>query len=62
LYTSGAAYSCFLEGELGRLSKGKVADLVVLSGDLLRSGQAELKNLRVEMTLMDGKVVYDGAV
>jgi predicted amidohydrolase YtcJ len=58
LYTSGAAYSCFLDGTLGTLSKGKYADLVLLNGDPLRAGPAELKEIRVEMTLMDGKVVY----
>jgi len=61
LYTVNAAYSCFLEGKLGSISKGKYADLAVLSGDPLRAGPAELKNLRVEMTLMDGKVVYGKA-
>ena len=61
LYTLDAAYSCFLEGKLGSLSRGKLADLAVLSGDPLLAGAAELKNLRVEMTLMDGKVVYGRA-
>jgi hypothetical protein len=58
LYTADAAYSCFLEGRLGSISRGKYADLAVLNGDPLRAGPAELKEIRVEMTLMDGKVVY----
>jgi len=58
LYTADAAYSCFLEGKLGSLSKGKLADLAVLNGDPLRVGPAKLKDLSVEMTLMDGKLVY----
>jgi predicted amidohydrolase YtcJ len=62
LYTIDAAYSCFLESKLGSISKGKYADLAVLSGDPLRAGPSELKNLRVEMTLMEGKVVYGEAV
>jgi predicted amidohydrolase YtcJ len=59
LYTSGAAYSCFLDKELGSISKGKFADLVVLSDDPLKAGPQELKNIRVEMTLMNGTVVFD---
>jgi len=58
LYTVDAAYSCFLEGKLGSLTKGRLADLVVLSDDPLSADPAELKNLRVEMTLMEGKIVY----
>ncbi|MFA5064685.1 MAG: amidohydrolase [Dehalococcoidia bacterium] len=61
LYTAGAAYSCFLEKELGTLAKGKLADLVMLSGDPLSADPEELKNIRVEMTLMDGKIVYSRA-
>jgi len=61
LYTVGAAYSCFLESSLGSLSKGKYADLAMLSGNPLSADPAELKNLRVEMTLMEGKVVYSKA-
>jgi len=61
LYTVDSAYSCFLEGKLGSLSRGKLADLAVLSGDPLRASDEEVKNLRVEMTLLDGKVVYGRA-
>jgi len=61
LYTAEAAYSCFLEAKLGSLSRGKLADLVVLNGNPLHVGPAELKDLRVETTLMDGKVVYGQA-
>ncbi|MCX5994352.1 MAG: amidohydrolase [Chloroflexi bacterium] len=62
LYTVNAAYSCFLEGKSGSLSKGRYADLVVLSGDPLQANPAELKDLKVETTLMDGKVVYGEAI
>ncbi|MFA5401111.1 MAG: amidohydrolase [Dehalococcoidia bacterium] len=58
LYTSGAAFSCFLESELGSISKGKLADLVMFSGDPLNADPEELSNISVEMTLMDGKIVY----
>ncbi len=54
-YTRGAAFSLFAEGELGELSPGKRADLVVLSGD---PRVAPLEGIRVEMTLLSGEVVF----
>jgi len=57
LYTVGAAYSCFMERDLGSLAKGKFADLVMLSGDPLSADPEELSNIRVEMTIMNGKIV-----
>ena len=61
MYTLNAAYSCFLEGKLGSISGGKYADLAVLSGDPLRAGAAELKDIRVDVTIMEGKVVHGRA-
>jgi len=57
LYTAGAAYSCFLEKELGSIANGKLADLAVLSANPLNAGPEELRKIRVEMTVMNGKVV-----
>ncbi len=54
-YTSGAAYALFAEGELGELSPGKRADLVVLSAD---PREGNLGDIRVEMTLLDGEVIF----
>ena len=62
LYTINAAYSCFRERQTGSIAKGKWADLVVLNGDPLRVSPPELQNLKVEMTLMDGEVVYSEAL
>lgn len=58
LYTSGAAYSCFLEKQLGAISKGKYADLAILNTDPLKVKPEELKRLKVEMTLLNGEVVF----
>jgi len=62
LYTINAAYSCFRERQTGSIAKGKWADLVVLNGNPLQVDPEELKHLRVEMTVLDGEVVYSGAV
>jgi predicted amidohydrolase YtcJ len=58
LYTSGPAYSCFRELQLGTIASGKYADLVVLNTDPGRIGPEELKDLKVDMTILAGKVVY----
>lgn len=58
LYTTGAAYSCFREKELGKISRGKFADLVVLDTDPLQAEQDKLKDIRIAMTLLNGEVVY----
>ena len=59
LYTTNAAWSCFKEKESGSISKGKYADLAVLSDDPFQVDPQGLKNIKVEMTVLAGKVVYD---
>ncbi len=54
-YTAGGAYSLFAEEEFGEISPGKAADLVVLSGDPLRE---PLERIRVELTLLEGKIIF----
>jgi hypothetical protein len=61
LFTSGAAWSCFREKQLGTISRGKYADLVVLNADPLRVKAEGLKDIKVEMTLLSGNVVYNAA-
>ncbi len=58
LYTSGPAYSCFRELQLGTIASGKYADLVVLNTDPGRIGPEEIKDLKVDMTILAGKVAY----
>jgi predicted amidohydrolase YtcJ len=58
VYTMGAAYSFFAEGERGSIAPGRLADLVVLSGDPLACGVGELLALRGQMTIVGGQVVW----
>lgn len=57
-YTLSVAYSAFEEGAKGSLEVGKMADIVVLSKDLLTVDEAELPNTEVLYTIVDGQVVY----
>ncbi len=58
-YTSAAAWAAFEEQDKGTLSPGKLADLVVLSGDLLTIPTDEIPQVRVETTIVGGKVLYE---
>ena len=56
-YTSNAAWGSFDDQRKGTLSQGMLADLVVLSDDVLTS-PAKLKTASVLATIFDGKIVY----
>ena len=45
--------------EKGSISAGKLADLVLLSGDPFRVAPEALRDLKVVMTIVGGKVVYE---
>jgi hypothetical protein len=59
MYTSGAAKSNFEEGIKGSITPGKLADMVVLNGDPTELSTLEIKDIEVEMTLVNGEVVWD---
>jgi len=60
LYTRDAAHFSFEEKERGTLKEGKVADLVVLDKNPLTLSPQEIPNCHVRMTVVGGKIVYDG--
>ncbi len=57
-YTIDAAYAIFREGELGSIVPGKLADLVILSSDILTVPEEELLSTVVEATIVDGRFVF----
>jgi predicted amidohydrolase YtcJ len=57
-YTINNAYAEFEEYAKGSITPGKFADLVVLSENLFAISPAEIANVKVEMTVVDGNVVY----
>lgn len=57
-YTRDAAYAGFEEDLKGTIAIGKLADLVVLSKNILEVSDAELKQTRVDMTIIGGRVVW----
>ena len=57
-YTYWPAYVAGEEGYRGSITPGKVADLVVLSQDIFRVDPMAILETQVEMTVLDGKVVW----
>jgi predicted amidohydrolase YtcJ len=57
-YTLANAYAAFEEGSKGSIVKGKLADLTVLSKDIMTVPEDELRQARVLYTLVGGKVAY----
>ena len=57
-YTRWAAHQLFLDAEAGSLEVGKSADLAVWDHDPLTGPVDALKDLKCELTLFRGKVVY----
>ena len=62
-YTMGNAIAAFEEDIKGSLSPGKLADITILSQDLLTVGDDEINDTEIVMTIVGGKVRYaDGAI
>jgi len=60
-FTADAAWSLFLEREVGSLEVGKRADLVVFGRDPMTVAEREIPRAEVDLTLLDGRVAYDRA-
>jgi predicted amidohydrolase YtcJ len=59
-YTLGSAYAAFQEKERGSLEVGKLADLVVLSRDILADSERDhIADTQVLITIVGGKAVYE---
>ncbi len=57
-YTINSAYASFEENIKGSIEVGKLADLIVLSEDILTIDPVKIKDVEVEMTIFDGKIIY----
>jgi predicted amidohydrolase YtcJ len=58
MFTIWAAYGGFQEKTRGSIETGKLADLVVLSGDPLTVPAEHILDLNVDYTILDGKITY----
>ena len=58
MMTTGAAFSIFREEEVGSLESGKFADLIVVSSHPLSVDPNDIKDIKVLLTMVGGKVEY----
>ena len=57
-YTINNAYAAFEESHKGSLTPGKLADIVVLSQNVLSVDEEQIPNTEVDMTIVAGQVRY----
>jgi hypothetical protein len=58
-YTRGSAVAGFDEERLGELRPGFLADAVVLAEDVLEVPAEKIREVRVDLTIVGGRVVYE---
>lgn len=61
MYTAAGAYLSWEENKKGTIEVGKYADMIVLPDDPLKVPPVQLLKMKVDMTFVNGKLVYDRA-
>ena len=59
MFTIWAAYAAFEEGIKGSIEVGKLADLTILSADIMKIAEPEILKTRCVMTVIGGEVVFE---
>jgi predicted amidohydrolase YtcJ len=62
MYTINNAYASFEENIKGSIEPGKLADMAIISDDILICPSEAIKNIVSELTLTGGKIVYSSGV
>jgi predicted amidohydrolase YtcJ len=58
-YTIGGAYASFEENDKGSIVRGKLADFTLVDRDLTRVAPETIRDARVTMTIVGGRVVFE---
>ncbi len=58
-YTINNAYAAFEEDVRGSIREGKLADITIIDRNLLKIDPATILEMEVEMTIVDGQIVYE---
>ena len=58
-YTWNGAFASFEENFKGSIEVGKLADLVILNESILHVDKRNIKDVKVELTMINGEVLFD---
>src|SRR5690348_14245345 len=61
MFTMWPAYAAFEEKLRGSIETGKLADLTILSADIMTIPELEILKTRCVMTVINGEIVYEGS-
>jgi len=61
MFTLWPAYAAFEEKLRGTIEPGKLADLTILSADIMKIPEAEILKTRCVMTVINGEIVFEGS-
>jgi predicted amidohydrolase YtcJ len=59
MYTRNGAFLTREEKIKGTLEAGKLADMVILPQDILTVSPDKLPSMKIDMTIVGGKILYD---
>ena len=59
MLTASPAYAAFQENEKGSIEAGKLADLTILSQDIMKIPEPEILRTRCVMTVIGGEIVQE---
>jgi len=59
MFTLWPAYAAFEENDKGSVEPGKLADLTVLSSDIIKISEPEILNMRCVITVIGSEIVYE---
>jgi predicted amidohydrolase YtcJ len=58
MMTVDAAYAAFEENSKGSIENGKLADIIVLSHNIMEIEEEKILNTKVVMTILNGRIIY----
>jgi predicted amidohydrolase YtcJ len=58
-YTIAAAYASFSDDRTGSLVRGKLADFAIVDRDITRVDPVEIREARVDLTVVGGTIVFE---